>query len=54
LHPFKEIKTAFAPLNMLLSAAVGAGKSTIDSGYEIDKISPYLDFINLMTYVSDI
>ncbi|XP_053103066.1 chitotriosidase-1-like isoform X2 [Hemicordylus capensis] len=35
---------------LLLSAAVAAGKQIIDSGYEIDKISRHLDFINLMTY----
>ncbi len=35
----KELKEAFAPRNLLLTAAVGAGKSTIDNGYEIDKIS---------------
>uniref|UniRef100_H9GTR5 GH18 domain-containing protein n=1 Tax=Anolis carolinensis TaxID=28377 RepID=H9GTR5_ANOCA len=35
---------------LLLTAAVAAGKQTIDSGYEVDKISKSLDFINLMTY----
>ncbi|XP_032073151.1 chitotriosidase-1 isoform X1 [Thamnophis elegans] len=35
---------------LLLSAAVAAGKQTIDNGYEVDKISAYLDFINLMSY----
>ncbi|XP_061191555.1 chitotriosidase-1-like, partial [Saccostrea echinata] len=37
-----------APL--LLTAAVAAGKSTIDKAYEIDLISKELDFINLMSY----
>ncbi|XP_056017877.1 chitotriosidase-1-like [Ostrea edulis] len=37
-----------APL--LLTAAVAAGKSTIDNAYEIDLISRDLDFINLMSY----
>jgi len=35
---------------LLLTAAVGAGKDTIDSAYEIPEISKELDFINLMTY----
>ncbi|XP_043925108.1 uncharacterized protein LOC122799843 [Protopterus annectens] len=35
---------------LLLSAAVAAGKGTIDAAYEIDKISQHLDFINMMTY----
>ncbi|XP_030077380.1 chitotriosidase-1 [Microcaecilia unicolor] len=35
---------------LLLSAAVAAGKGTIDAGYEISKISQVLDFINVMTY----
>ncbi|KAJ8307499.1 hypothetical protein KUTeg_015583 [Tegillarca granosa] len=35
---------------LLLTAAVSAGKSTIDNGYEIKAISEHLDFINLMTY----
>ncbi|CAF1311435.1 unnamed protein product [Adineta steineri] len=46
----KELKAAFEPYNLLLSAAVGAGEPTIEAGYEIDKIAKYLDFINLMTY----
>ncbi|XP_052068097.1 acidic mammalian chitinase-like [Mytilus californianus] len=35
---------------LLLTAAVAAGKSTIESAYEIDKIAKHLDFINLMSY----
>lgn len=35
---------------LLLTAAVAAGKSTIDSAYDVPQISIYLDFINLMTY----
>ncbi|XP_055040132.1 chitinase, acidic.2 [Misgurnus anguillicaudatus] len=35
---------------LLLSAAVAAGKGTIDAGYEIAEIAKYLDFINVMTY----
>ncbi|KAG5274672.1 hypothetical protein AALO_G00138880 [Alosa alosa] len=35
---------------LLLSAAVAAGKPTIDAGYEIAEIAKSLDFINIMTY----
>lgn len=35
---------------MLLTCAVGVGIETVENGYEIDKISENLDFINLMTY----
>ncbi|CAH1799440.1 unnamed protein product [Owenia fusiformis] len=35
---------------MLLTAAVGCGKDTIDAAYDINGFTPYLDFINLMTY----
>jgi chitinase len=46
-----ELKQAFTPHGLLLTAAVAAGKTNIDNGYEIDKISRHLDWINLMTYV---
>ncbi|XP_051931126.1 acidic mammalian chitinase-like [Hippocampus zosterae] len=35
---------------LMLTAAVSAGKGTIDAGYEIAQIAKYLDFINVMTY----
>ncbi|KAM9813923.1 acidic mammalian chitinase-like [Neosynchiropus ocellatus] len=35
---------------LMLTAAVSAGKGTIDAGYEIAEIAKYLDFINVMTY----
>ncbi|XP_010754148.2 acidic mammalian chitinase [Larimichthys crocea] len=35
---------------LMISAAVAAGKGTIDAGYEIAEIAKYLDFINVMTY----
>ncbi|KAM9005008.1 chitotriosidase-1 isoform X1 [Sarcophilus harrisii] len=35
---------------LLLSAAVPAGRYHVDRGYEVQKISQSLDFINLMTY----
>jgi len=41
-------QTGRAPL--LLTAAVAAGKATIDAGYEIPQIAAQLDLINVMTY----
>ncbi|XP_034552058.1 chitotriosidase-1-like [Notolabrus celidotus] len=35
---------------LLISAAVAAGKGTIDAGYEIAEMAKYLDFVNVMTY----
>ncbi|XP_028430764.1 acidic mammalian chitinase-like [Perca flavescens] len=35
---------------LMLTAAVSAGKGTIDTGYEISEIAKHLDFINVMTY----
>ncbi|XP_004862245.1 chitotriosidase-1 [Heterocephalus glaber] len=35
---------------LLLSAAVPAGRHFVDAGYEVDKLAPDLDFINLMAY----
>ncbi|XP_043932141.1 acidic mammalian chitinase-like [Protopterus annectens] len=35
---------------LLVTAAVSAGKGTIDAGYEIAKIAQSLDFINVMSY----
>ena len=46
----KELKEAFAPHGLLLTAAVGMGIPTIDKAYEISEIVKYLDFINLMSY----
>ncbi|XP_078496691.1 acidic mammalian chitinase-like [Lissotriton helveticus] len=44
-----EAKEAGRP-RLLISAAVSAGKSTIDKGYEIAEIGKVLDFISVMTY----
>ncbi|CAF4743829.1 unnamed protein product, partial [Rotaria sp. Silwood2] len=45
-----ELKRAFRPFKFLLTAAVGAGKSTIDAAYEIRQVCQILDFVNLMSY----
>ncbi|XP_012941948.1 chitotriosidase-1 [Aplysia californica] len=48
-----ELRNAFDNAGfprLLLSAAVGASKYTIDTAYEVDKISRDLDYIVLMSY----
>ncbi|KAI3383007.1 hypothetical protein SNEBB_004087 [Seison nebaliae] len=47
---FEEEAKITGKERLLLTAAVGAGKTTIDSAYEIAEISKDLDLINLMTY----
>jgi len=51
----QELRAAFEAeasgnARLLLTAAVAAGKDTIDDAYEIPEISKELDFINLMAY----
>lgn len=46
----KELKEAFRPHGYLLTAAVSAGKPTIDRAYNVPEMNKYLDIINLMTY----
>ncbi|KAL0970437.1 hypothetical protein UPYG_G00241910, partial [Umbra pygmaea] len=50
LEAFDAEGKATSRPRLLLTAAVAAGKGTIDTGYEIGEISKYLDFINVMTY----
>jgi len=48
----KDFRTAFdrnTP-KLLLSVAGAASPKTIDSCYEVDKMAPYLDMLNIMTY----
>ncbi|KAK2163330.1 hypothetical protein NP493_1463g01044 [Ridgeia piscesae] len=47
---FDEDALATGKDRLLLTAAVGAGKGTIDRAYEVDKLSRSLDFFNVMTY----
>jgi chitinase len=50
----KRLKAAFAEESpsepLLLTAAVGVGKSTVETAYNIPEMNKYLDLINLMTY----
>lgn len=53
----QELKSAFEQESyhtgrqrLILTAAVPAGKSNIDAGYDIPNVARNLDFINIMTY----
>jgi chitinase len=37
-----ELKTAFAPHGLMLTAAVSPGKETIDTAYDIPAMSKYV------------
>lgn len=50
LEAFKTDAAETGKPRFLLTAAVGAGKWTVDQAYEIDKLGPFLDILNLMTY----
>ncbi|KAF7667459.1 hypothetical protein LDENG_00060370 [Lucifuga dentata] len=50
LEAFKAEGTATGRPRLMITAAVPAGKGTIDAGFEIAEIAKYLDFINVMTY----
>lgn len=45
-----ELSEAFRPRGLLLSSAVSAGKTFIDAGYDVPKLSKYLDWIAVMAY----
>lgn len=46
----RELHEAFDPHGYILSAAVSAGKATIDTAYDVQQMSRFLDFCNLMLY----
>lgn len=47
---FQELKAAFRKHNLILTAAFGAGKDTIDVAYDVEGLGVYLDFIHMMCY----
>ncbi|XP_074537329.1 acidic mammalian chitinase-like [Halichoeres trimaculatus] len=47
---FKEEAAKTKRPQLMLTAAVAAGKANIDNGYEISKVSKFFDFINVMSY----
>uniref|UniRef100_A0A672PN36 chitinase n=1 Tax=Sinocyclocheilus grahami TaxID=75366 RepID=A0A672PN36_SINGR len=50
LEAYEAESAATGRPRLMLTAAVAAGKGTIDAGYEIAEIAKCLDFINVMTY----
>ncbi|XP_041985359.1 probable chitinase 2 [Aricia agestis] len=46
----KMLKEAFESRGYILTAALGAGKETMESAYNLAKLSRYLDFIHMMCY----
>ena len=50
LDAFKAEAGQSGNSRLLLTAAVSAGKKTIDKAYEVAKLGPLLDILNLMTY----
>ncbi|XP_072305201.1 acidic mammalian chitinase-like [Eucyclogobius newberryi] len=47
---FEKEATETGQPRLLLTAAVAAGKGTIDNGYEIAQVTKLLDFVNVMSY----
>uniref|UniRef100_I3NG68 chitinase n=1 Tax=Ictidomys tridecemlineatus TaxID=43179 RepID=I3NG68_ICTTR len=47
---FQQEASTSGKERLLLSAAVPTGQGVVDAGYEVDKITRNLDFINLMAY----
>ncbi|CAF1015538.1 unnamed protein product [Brachionus calyciflorus] len=46
----QRLRAKYTPQNLLLTAAVAAGKSNIDPSYDISRLAENLDFLNIMTY----
>lgn len=46
----RELKNALSPYSLLLTAAVSAGKHTIDSAYEVPALASIFDQVHLMAY----
>ena len=44
------MRPIFDQHGLLLTAAVSAGKATIDKAYDVTTMSETLDFINVMSY----
>uniref|UniRef100_A0A8D0B099 chitinase n=1 Tax=Salvator merianae TaxID=96440 RepID=A0A8D0B099_SALMN len=50
LAAFSDEATRTGKPRLLITAAVSAGKATIDAGYEIAELGKSLDIVNVMTY----
>uniref|UniRef100_A0A2P2HWG6 chitinase n=1 Tax=Hirondellea gigas TaxID=1518452 RepID=A0A2P2HWG6_9CRUS len=46
----KELRTVCNHFGWVLTAAVGAGKSTVDTAYDLPALSKELDYLHLMAY----
>lgn len=46
----RELHDKLKPHGYILSAAVSAGKPTIDRAYDVPSMMNYLDIVNVMTY----
>lgn len=46
----EELRAAFSPHGLLLTAAVSAGRDVIDRGYDVPAVAEALDQIHLMSY----
>lgn len=46
----EDLKVAFSPSHLLLTASVSSRAQIIDAAYEITGIAPFLDFINVICY----
>ena len=46
----EELKAAYTPHGLLVTAAVAAGVGSIDVSYDVPRVAAALDFVNLMTY----
>ena len=45
-----ELKAAFKPHGLLLTAAVSPARKVIDQGYDVPALSEHLDLVSVMTY----
>ncbi|XP_071446319.1 probable chitinase 10 [Hetaerina americana] len=46
----RELRQAFAPRGLLLSAAVSPSKTVVDAGYDVPALAESLDWVAVMTY----
>ncbi|XP_013176361.1 PREDICTED: probable chitinase 2 [Papilio xuthus] len=46
----KELKQAFTPHSLILTAALGATKYTLDQSYDLPQLDKYIDYFNVLCY----
>lgn len=46
----QELRSVLSPNGRLLTAAVSAGKATVDGAYDVPGIMRYLDYVSIMAY----